>query len=237
MSSSKKINSNSKKKIISSSKKTNSNSKKKIISSSKKPIKSSIYSKIKYVVYLLVYTITTMITTTAFAYFYSNNFKIFVSLVISSLSLNYLHNKHIKTPTKVDSQKNIIKLPLSTFKFYVKKLVKMIEPLLSVMSSSLKLLAILFLINGIIEVSVQYYNSKEGMYKFLKGLFISDKNIKECLNKIPYKVFLKNNIPDIIKKYFPNTNMDNLDEVNKILKINREFIICVASQRFDKLNC
>jgi len=213
---------------MSSLKKINSNSKKKIISSSKKPTKSFIDRIFNYVVYILTYFITTMITTTAFGYFYSNNFKIFASLVISTLSISYMYNNHIKTPTKVDSQKNIIKLPLSTFKSYVKKLVKMIEPLLSVMSSSLKLFTVLILIKTIYELSKQYNKSYEKMIDYLLLLF----NLTD--NKEKYKLFLENNIERIVKLCFPNIDINNPNEVNRIIRENSKLLNKIASILFNE---
>jgi len=233
---------------MSSSKKTNSNSnsKNKIISSSKKPTKSSIYSKIKYIVYILTYTITTIITTLAFKHFYSNNFKIFASLVISTLPISYMYNKHMKTPTKVDSQKNIIKLPLSTFKFYVKKLVKILKPAISVMSSSLKLLAFLLLADAIFELSKQYKESKKGIVEFVGDLFTSNKIVDKAeLDKINYNDFNKyyedfyvnffnENIYNIINEKFPNINIRDEYEVNRILRENHKLLNNIMTELFRK---
>ena len=183
------------------------------MSNSKKPTKL-----FKYILHKLIRIISIYITIVAFNKIYSNNFKIFVSLVISTLSLNYLHNNHMKTPTKVDSQKNIIKLPLSTFKSYVKKIVKMIEPLLSVMSLSLKIFTVFTLIDTFFELSKEYNKSHEEMVIYFKSLF-SSYNYDE-VTKISYNTFLKENKERIIKLCFPNINMDNPDEVNKIVREN-----------------
>jgi len=124
----------------------------------------------------------------------------------------------MKTPTKVDSQKNIIKLPLSTFKSYVKKIVKMIEPLLSVMSLSLKIFTVFTLIGTFFELSKEYNKSHEEMIIYFKSLF-SSYNYDE-VTKISYNTFLKENKERIIKLCFPNINMDNPYEVNKIVREN-----------------
>lgn len=180
------------------SEKTVSSIKKKTVSSDKKTVsKSFITHKIKTVINILIGFINTIVNTKFLIHMNGHpNFKYFLSATIADLS--NIYNKTMKTPTKVDSQNRIIKLPLPKYKLYIKKLVEIMKPMVLLMSKTVQILVSLILIKLFYELLKKNNQDNKGILNFLKDLYKSDM-VYSNLRKLSLEHFEKFNIYNLYK--------------------------------------
>jgi hypothetical protein len=187
-------------KKVSSDKKTVSSIKKKTVSSDKKTVsKSFITHKIKTVINILIGFINTIVSKRITIHLFTGHpeFKIFLLRTVTDLSVIY--NKTTKTPTKVDSQNSINKLPLPKYKLYIKKLIEIMKPMVLLMSKTVQIIVSLILIKLFYELLKKIDQDNKGILNFLKDLYKSDMGVYSNLRKLSLEHFEKFNIYNLYK--------------------------------------
>jgi len=216
--------SNSKNKINSS------NSKKKITNNSKKQtIINAIKTTQSWLIFIFKLILAIIMITKR-----DIKFSKFLIVILITLIAKPIKNNFIKTPTKVDSQKNIIKLPLSTFKLFLKRMFKIMEPVFSIMNYSIRIIFVIFLVKIVLDVYKIYFpesNAKDNIeiFKYLEDLLKSNETVHKAFNEIPFKslfeslfekikINIQENIQEIdIKKYIYKIASSVSDKALKIL--------------------
>jgi len=208
----KKIDSGEKKKTVNTRKKKVSSEKK--VSSPKKTTKSSIISCAKIIIKMLSFLLITAFEANAFINV-SNDFKSFIKILLVALPVSIVYNVNIKTPTKIDSKKNVIKLPLSKFKFIIKKILSVINPMIFYLGSTITLITAIIFIKTFINIANTSPTFKKEdineIYKTIIDTFTKDLTVKTALENMSIPYINDNSIVSIIKNYYPS------DKINEIL--------------------
>jgi len=138
----------------------------------------------------------------------TNDFTTFLRILSDTLNISYSYSVGNKRPTKVVSKKNVIKLPLSTFKLNIKKMLSIVNPMIFNMGPTTTLITAIIFIKLFIELANinPDYNNEDinDIYNTLIDIYKENLTIQNTLRNIPLKEFYDNNIVYLLKSYYPN---------------------------------